>query len=223
MSWENIVKGRGRSYSKRRKITAHNKPIKNLISKLKREFESLWNSKEHKLINLKAGRLEVSENKIFYCAGQFAPTEIHLAVLEYFRNIAPDKKNKLLFVSYQVNGTLGRRVMDGARQVSIFAQNGKVEVVTINCATEKLEGFRQTSILTRRQFEEGTISAESYIQTMTLLSKMIRQLGIDAGATIVPLVELVNTMKGDPQYLEYLRYLNDEMTKLSITSASALA
>jgi len=62
-------------------------------------------------------------------------------VLEYFRNIAPDKKNKLLFVSYQVNGTLGRRVMDGARQVSILGQNGKVEVVTINCATEKLEGF----------------------------------------------------------------------------------
>ena len=89
--------------------------------------------------------------------------------------------------------------------------------------SEKLEGFRQTSILTRRQFEEGTISAESYIQTMTLLSKMIRQLGIDAGATIVPLGELVNTMKGDPQYLEYLRSLNDEMTKLSITSASALA
>ena len=54
-------------------------------NKLKREFESLWNSKEHKLINLRVGRLEVSENKIFYCAGQFAPNEIHLAVLEYFR------------------------------------------------------------------------------------------------------------------------------------------
>jgi len=62
-------------------------------------------------------------------------------VLEYFRNFAPDKKNKILFVSYQVNGTLGRRVMDGARQVTIMGQSGKVEVVTINCGTEKLEGF----------------------------------------------------------------------------------
>jgi len=62
-------------------------------------------------------------------------------VLEYFRNFAPEKKNKILFVSYQVNGTLGRRVMDGARQVTIMGKEGKVEVVTINCGTEKLEGF----------------------------------------------------------------------------------
>ncbi len=62
-------------------------------------------------------------------------------VLEYFRNFAPNPKNKILFVSYQVNGTLGRRVMDGARQVTIMGRDGKVEVVTINCGTEKLEGF----------------------------------------------------------------------------------
>ena len=55
--------------------------------------------------------------------------------------IAPNPKNKILFVSYQVNGTLGRRVMDGARQVTIMGRDGKVEVVTINCGTEKLEGF----------------------------------------------------------------------------------
>ena len=62
-------------------------------------------------------------------------------VLEYFRNIAPHTKNKILFVSYQVNGTLGRRVMDGARQVSILGKDGKIEVVSINCSTERLDGF----------------------------------------------------------------------------------
>ena len=62
-------------------------------------------------------------------------------VIEYLRNVAPDKKNKILFVSYQVNGTLGRRVMDGARQVSLIGKNGKVEVVSINCGIERLEGF----------------------------------------------------------------------------------
>ncbi len=62
-------------------------------------------------------------------------------VLEYFKNIAPDKKNKILFVSYQVNGTLGRRVLDGARQVSMLGREGKVEVVNINCGIEKLDGF----------------------------------------------------------------------------------
>jgi KH/beta-lactamase-domain protein len=78
-------------------------------------------------------------------------------VLEYFKNIAPDKKSKVLFVSYQVNGTLGRRVLDGSKQVSMLGKEGKVEVVTkqvsmlgkegkvevvtINCGVEKLDGF----------------------------------------------------------------------------------
>ncbi len=62
-------------------------------------------------------------------------------VLEYFRNIAPGNKNKIIFVSYQVNGTLGRRVLDGARQVSLLGREGKVEVVNINCSMIKLDGF----------------------------------------------------------------------------------
>ena len=62
-------------------------------------------------------------------------------VLEYFKNIAPDKKNKVLFVSYQVNGTMGRRVLDGSKQVSMLGKEGKVEVVTINSSVEKLDGF----------------------------------------------------------------------------------
>jgi hypothetical protein len=62
-------------------------------------------------------------------------------VLEYFRNIAPGNKNKIIFVSYQVNGTLGRRVLDGAKQVSMLGRDGKVEVVNVNCSMIKLDGF----------------------------------------------------------------------------------
>jgi len=62
-------------------------------------------------------------------------------VLEYFKNIAPDKKNKILFVSYQVNGTLGRRVLEGAKQVSLIGGDGKIGVVTIECGIERLDGF----------------------------------------------------------------------------------
>jgi len=49
-------------------------------------------------------------------------------VLEYFKNIAPDSKNKVVFVSYQVNGTLGRRVLDGSKQVSMLGKEGKVKL-----------------------------------------------------------------------------------------------
>lgn len=62
-------------------------------------------------------------------------------VLEYFKNIAPGSKNKIIFVSYQVNGTLGRRVLDGAKQVSLLGKDGKVEIVNINCSMIKLDGF----------------------------------------------------------------------------------
>lgn len=62
-------------------------------------------------------------------------------VIEYFRSLAPNPKNKILFVSYQVNGTLGRRILDGSRQVSITSKEGKIEVIDINSSIERIEGF----------------------------------------------------------------------------------
>ena len=62
-------------------------------------------------------------------------------ILEYFKALVPDERNLLLFVSYQVNGTLGRRVLDGARQVSLLGKGGKVEAVNVMCRMEKLDGF----------------------------------------------------------------------------------
>ena len=62
-------------------------------------------------------------------------------VMRYFEELAPIEKNKLIFVSYQIAGTLGRRIMDGANQVSIVDQDGKIKIVNIKCPTEKIDGF----------------------------------------------------------------------------------
>jgi KH/beta-lactamase-domain protein len=62
--------------------------------------------------------------------------------VEYFKEIAPSPNNKILFVSYQINGTLGRRVLDGAmNEVSMLDKNGKVKVVPVRCQTQKMDGF----------------------------------------------------------------------------------
>lgn len=62
--------------------------------------------------------------------------------VEYFKNIAQDNRNKIIFVSYQINGTLGRRVLDGkTSEVSMLDKNGKVRVIPIRSQTLKLDGF----------------------------------------------------------------------------------
>ncbi len=62
-------------------------------------------------------------------------------VLDYFENIAPSERNKILFVSYQVQGTLGRRVLDGSSQASLMDQSGKIKIVDVKCGVQKVEGF----------------------------------------------------------------------------------
>ncbi len=62
--------------------------------------------------------------------------------VEYFKELAPSPKNKIMFVSYQINGTLGRRVLDGAMsEVSMMDRTGKVKVVPVRCQTQKIDGF----------------------------------------------------------------------------------
>jgi uncharacterized protein len=62
--------------------------------------------------------------------------------VEYFKELAPNPKNKMMFVSYQINGTLGRRVLDGAMsEVSMMDKSGKVKVVPVRCQTQKIDGF----------------------------------------------------------------------------------
>jgi KH/beta-lactamase-domain protein len=62
-------------------------------------------------------------------------------VLDYFEHLAPSERNKILFVSYQVQGTIGRRVLDGGSQASLMDQNGKIKIVDVKASVQKIEGF----------------------------------------------------------------------------------
>lgn len=61
--------------------------------------------------------------------------------IDYFRYLASDERNSLVFVSYQVEGTLGNRLKNGAREVSLMGRNGKVEAYKVNLRVESVEGF----------------------------------------------------------------------------------
>jgi KH/beta-lactamase-domain protein len=62
--------------------------------------------------------------------------------VEYFKEIALSDKNRIIFVSYQINGTLGRRVLDGTmNEVSMLDKNGKLKVIPVRCETKRIDGF----------------------------------------------------------------------------------
>ncbi len=61
--------------------------------------------------------------------------------IDYFRHLAPDPRNTLAYVSYQVDGTLGNRIKNGLKEVSLFAHDGKMEMVKVNMRVESIEGF----------------------------------------------------------------------------------
>ena len=62
-------------------------------------------------------------------------------VIEYFSKLASSDKNGVVFVSYQIPGTLGRRVLDGSQQVSLLEDGGKIKIVDVNCTVAKVDGF----------------------------------------------------------------------------------
>lgn len=62
-------------------------------------------------------------------------------VLEYFRHVAPEPKDSVLFVNYQIEGTLGQRVLSGAKQVQLYDEEGKPTVIDVKSAIHRLDGL----------------------------------------------------------------------------------
>jgi predicted metal-dependent RNase len=55
--------------------------------------------------------------------------------------LAYDAKNTIIFVSYQIEGTLGRRVQRGLTEATMMNNEGKLDIVKIGLQVEAIEGF----------------------------------------------------------------------------------
>lgn len=61
-------------------------------------------------------------------------------IMEYFKEWAPDERNALVFVGFQAEGTLGRKIQKGLTEVTVLEQ-GKPRQVKVNCRVETCDGF----------------------------------------------------------------------------------
>jgi len=62
-------------------------------------------------------------------------------IIEYFRGLAGDERNSIVFVSYQIEGTLGRRVQKGLGETPVVSGEGKLEILRVGLRVESIEGF----------------------------------------------------------------------------------
>ncbi len=60
--------------------------------------------------------------------------------VEYFSALAPNDRNSILLVSYQARGTLGRKLVEGAREVTVQTPSGPKEV-KVRASVHLIEGF----------------------------------------------------------------------------------
>ena len=62
-------------------------------------------------------------------------------VIEYFKNWAGDERNTIIFVSYQIEGTMGKRVQRGVTEVTTMDNEGRMAVAQVKLQVESIEGF----------------------------------------------------------------------------------
>ncbi|MGC8662741.1 MAG: beta-CASP ribonuclease aCPSF1 [Candidatus Micrarchaeia archaeon] len=61
--------------------------------------------------------------------------------LDYFMKMAEDPKNKLIFVGYNSSGSLGRRIQNGMRELTVPDEDGKMIHKNISMQVVTVEGF----------------------------------------------------------------------------------
>ncbi len=61
--------------------------------------------------------------------------------VEHLKALAEDQKNTLIFIGYQAEGTMGRRIQKGWKEVPFKTENGKTTVLKLQMEVETVEGL----------------------------------------------------------------------------------
>ncbi|PLJ77270.1 MAG: hypothetical protein B7L53_07595 [Thermofilum sp. NZ13] len=87
-------------------------------------------------------------------------------VLEYLKILSDDANSSLVFVSYQVEGTLGRKILQGLRKLTFLDEGGRVVTKELKMGVYRVEGFSGHS--DRRQLEAYLRRVEPTPRTVIL-------------------------------------------------------
>ncbi len=60
--------------------------------------------------------------------------------VEYFKELAEDDRNSIVFVSYQAEGTLGRRISSGVKEIRSI-DDGRMNMMRVNMDIHQIDGF----------------------------------------------------------------------------------
>lgn len=61
--------------------------------------------------------------------------------IEYLKGLASDKRNTLLFVGYQAEGTLGRRIQKGWRDIPVSGEGGRTKSLKLEMGVDTISGL----------------------------------------------------------------------------------
>ncbi len=62
-------------------------------------------------------------------------------ILSWLEHVGDDPDSTLVFVGYQAQGTLGRRIQNGRREVPIGNMRGRADTLTLETEIERVDGF----------------------------------------------------------------------------------
>jgi KH/beta-lactamase-domain protein len=62
-------------------------------------------------------------------------------IMEYLKAFGSEEKFTLVFVGYQAEGTLGRRIQKGWKEIPMSSGGGRTETIKINMRIETVDGF----------------------------------------------------------------------------------